>query len=86
LARIEDEFAEFRNKKALENMIRALKDNEKYPFDSSIIQQWIMKSIRKNNQFKLLVLKSPDWHKYLLEVCTKKLPTEDVFRKNVIFL
>lgn len=64
-------------------MIRALKENEKYPFDSSIIQQWIVKSIRKNERFKFLILQSPDWHKYLLEVPTKKIPTEDVFRKNV---
>lgn len=57
-------------------MIRALKDNEKYTSDSNIIQQWIVKILKKNVHLQKILINEPDAMKYLTEVATKKLPTE----------
>lgn len=67
-------------------MIKALRENEKYPLDSSIIQQWIIKSIRKNKKFLELIFEEGEWLKYLTEAPTKKTPAEDVCRKNVLYI
>lgn len=83
ILQINDEFTEHRTKKGLNFMIKALKDNEKYTLDSNIIQQWIMKLVKKNKNLQKCILSEPETLSYLTELSTKKIPTEDICRKNV---
>lgn len=65
MAKINDEMADYRNKRALESMVKALEYNEKYTFDSSIIQQWIIKSCKKSLKMQKLLRENPTYLKYL---------------------
>ena len=85
LLQIDDKYKEARNKRGLGFMIKALKDNEKYTLDSNIIQQWIMKLTRKNPTLQQVLRQEPTMLGYLTELSTRKIPTEDICRKNVLF-
>lgn len=64
-ARIEDELKEKRNIKALDIMVKSLKENEKYTLDSNIIQQWILKSVRKSKEMQSILAQKDELLKYL---------------------
>ena len=83
LLKIESDKTEERTKKGLSFMIKALKDNERYALDSNIIQQWIIKLTKKNKNLQKALQEDPETLTYLSELSTKKIPTEDVCRKNV---
>ena len=65
LLNINDEFTEHRTKKGLSFMIKALKDNEKYTLDSNIIQQWIVKLLKKNKNLQKCLISEPESLNYL---------------------
>ena len=86
LLKIEDAKADHRARNGLNFMIKALKDNEKYTLDSNIIQQWIMKLLKKSKSLRKALISVPETLLYLLELSTKKIRTEEVCRKNVRIL
>lgn len=52
ILKINDEHQPQRIKDGLDCLIAGLKQNEKYPFDCNVIQQWIMKILHKNPELQ----------------------------------
>ena len=57
-------------------MIKALQDNEKFTLDCNIIQQWIVKTLKKSLHLQKIVMKDLEMLKYLTDLSTKKIPSE----------
>ena len=85
MIKIKDSYSEERLKKCFSKIFKALQDNEKYTLDCNIIQQWIIKTVRKNADLQKFLLEDQEIFKYLKNLTTKKVPGEDICKKNVLF-
>ena len=78
---------EFKDKRILSfnKVLKALQENEKYTLDADIIQQWIMKIARKSPQLAEYISKNIEVIQYLAKLATKKNPSDELIRKQVLF-
>lgn len=58
LIKIDDEFKEKRIE-GYRRIVKALLENEKYPLDADIIQQWMVKTLRKNADLRYFLKHDP---------------------------
>lgn len=58
--------------------------NEKYSLDSNIIMQWIIILINRNQNLRAHVQADRNGVNYLCKMATKRIPSDDVARKNVL--
>lgn len=65
-------------------IIEALIHNEQYALDSNIIQQWIIILVNRNEDLRNYLAVETDTLNFLYKTTTKKTPSEDVARKNVL--
>ena len=69
---------------SLKKIVEALKFNEQYSSDSNIIQQWIVILLNRNKHLRQYLIEEPDLREYLTQLATKKVPSDDISRKNVV--
>ena len=70
----------------LNKIVDALKFNEQYSSDSNIIQQWIVILINRNEHLRNYLAEEEDILEYLIKLTTKKVPSDEISRKNVLFV
>jgi hypothetical protein len=66
LCQIKDSHTDERLCRGFSKLIKALKDNERYTFDSNIIQQWIVKLLKKSPPLQRILVKDPEVLNYLI--------------------
>jgi hypothetical protein len=80
---IQDDLKELRFE-SLKRITEALKFNEQYSSDSNIIQQWIVILLNRNANLRAYLTKEAELLAYLVGLTTKKVPSDDIARKNVL--
>lgn len=82
LINVQDDLKELRLQ-GFRSLLEGLIANEKYSLDSNIIQQWIIVLVNRNPDLQAYLQSERDTCSYLMKMATKKLPSEEVARKNV---
>jgi hypothetical protein len=65
-------------------IVEALVHNEQYSLDSNIIQQWVVILLNRNQALRAFVANDETALQYLFKVATKKCPSDEIARKNVM--